>query len=98
MLTGGPVQQGWGPQGPGGPTPGQMTGQGVRPGRMVPGMNAALPTRGGGPPVSRAMLNMQMMGTGERNRPEEEQKRDVLFTFYFNILLLCIRPARDGDE
>ncbi|XP_018528217.1 nuclear receptor coactivator 2 isoform X1 [Lates calcarifer] len=56
----GPMQQGWGPQGPiGGPT-GPMMGQGMGPGRMVPSMNTALPTRG--PPGSRAMVNMQMMG------------------------------------
>ncbi|KAM9718996.1 LOW QUALITY PROTEIN: nuclear receptor coactivator 2-like [Menidia menidia] len=49
------MQQMWGPQGP-------MMGQGV--GRMVPNMNPALPTRGGPPPAgSRAMVNMQMMGT-----------------------------------
>nr|XP_020468110.1 nuclear receptor coactivator 2-like [Monopterus albus] len=62
MLTNGPMrgsmQQGWGPQGPIGATVGPMMGQGVGPGRMVP--SAALPTRG--PPGSRAMVNMQMMG------------------------------------
>ncbi|XP_059200078.1 nuclear receptor coactivator 2-like isoform X3 [Centropristis striata] len=57
MLSNGPMrgsmQQGWGPQGP-------MMGQGVGPGRMVPNINAAMATRG--PPGSRAMVNMQMMG------------------------------------
>ncbi|XP_040910760.1 nuclear receptor coactivator 2-like isoform X2 [Toxotes jaculatrix] len=55
----GSMQQGWGPQGPiGGTAP--MMGQGIGPGRMVPNMNTALPPRG--PPGSRAMVNMQMMG------------------------------------
>ncbi|XP_068604664.1 nuclear receptor coactivator 2-like [Brachionichthys hirsutus] len=58
MLSNGPVrgamQQGWGPQGP----IGGMMGQGI--GCMVPNMNAALQTRG--PPGSRTMVNMQMMG------------------------------------
>ncbi|XP_072220767.1 nuclear receptor coactivator 2-like isoform X3 [Leuresthes tenuis] len=56
----GSMQQGWGPQGPIGGTAGPMMGQGV--GRMVPNMNPSLPTRVGGPPGSRAMVNMQMMG------------------------------------
>nr|XP_033506149.1 nuclear receptor coactivator 2-like isoform X1 [Epinephelus lanceolatus]XP_033506150.1 nuclear receptor coactivator 2-like isoform X1 [Epinephelus lanceolatus] len=56
----GSMQQGWGPQGPIGGTAGPMMGQGVGPSRMVPNMNAALPTRG--LPGSRAMVNMQMMG------------------------------------
>lgn len=57
------MQQGWGHQGPmGGPT-GPMMGQGIGPGRMVANMNPALPARG--PAVSRAMVNMQMMGNGE---------------------------------
>uniref|UniRef100_UPI0037E8871D nuclear receptor coactivator 2-like n=1 Tax=Semicossyphus pulcher TaxID=241346 RepID=UPI0037E8871D len=56
----GPMQQGWGPQGPIGGTGGPMMGQGVGPGRMLPNMNTVLPTRG--PPGSRAMVNMQMMG------------------------------------
>ncbi|XP_041848108.1 nuclear receptor coactivator 2-like isoform X2 [Melanotaenia boesemani] len=56
----GNMQQGWGPQGPIGSTAGSMMGQGV--GRMVPNMNPALPARGGGPPGSRTMVNMQMMG------------------------------------
>ncbi|XP_042353262.1 nuclear receptor coactivator 2-like isoform X3 [Plectropomus leopardus] len=56
----GSMQQGWGPQGPIGGTAGPMMGQGVGPSRMVPNMNAALPPRG--PPGSRAMVNMQMMG------------------------------------
>uniref|UniRef100_A0AAQ6AQI7 Nuclear receptor coactivator 2 n=1 Tax=Amphiprion ocellaris TaxID=80972 RepID=A0AAQ6AQI7_AMPOC len=54
------MQQGWCPQGPMGGTAGPMMAQGVGPGRMVPNMNAALPTRG--PSGSRAMVNMQMMG------------------------------------
>ncbi|XP_029970514.1 nuclear receptor coactivator 2-like isoform X2 [Salarias fasciatus] len=58
----GSMQQGWGPQGPLGSTAGPMMGQGVGPGRMVPSMNASLPTRGSGHPGSRAMVNMQMMG------------------------------------
>ncbi|XP_060899494.1 nuclear receptor coactivator 2-like isoform X2 [Labrus mixtus] len=56
----GPMQQGWGPHGPLGGNAGTMMGQGVGPGRMVPNMNTAMPTRG--PPGSRAMVNMQMMG------------------------------------
>lgn len=56
------MQQGWGPQGPTGATAGSMLGQGVGPGRMVP--NTVQPMRG--PPASRAMVNMQMMGNGER--------------------------------
>ncbi|CAJ1072991.1 nuclear receptor coactivator 2-like isoform X1 [Xyrichtys novacula] len=55
----GPMQQGWGPQGPLGGSAGGMMGQGVGPGRMVPNMNSAMPTRG--PHGSRAMVNMQMM-------------------------------------
>uniref|UniRef100_A0A667YHB7 Nuclear receptor coactivator n=1 Tax=Myripristis murdjan TaxID=586833 RepID=A0A667YHB7_9TELE len=66
MLTGGsvrgPMQQGWGPQGPVGGAVGPMMGQAVAPGRMVPNMNAALPMRGNSQPASRAMVNMQMMG------------------------------------
>ncbi|XP_026230550.1 nuclear receptor coactivator 2-like isoform X2 [Anabas testudineus] len=54
----GSVQQGWGPQGPLGGSAGPMMGQGVAPGRMVP--NTVQHTRG--PPASRAMVNMQMMG------------------------------------
>ncbi|KAM7379772.1 hypothetical protein PAMP_005299 [Pampus punctatissimus] len=65
MLGSGPVrssmQQGWGPQGPIGGTPGPVMCQGVGPGRMIPNMNAALPMRGNGPPGSRAMVNMPMM-------------------------------------
>ncbi|XP_053293905.1 nuclear receptor coactivator 2 [Pleuronectes platessa] len=64
MLTNGSMrgsmQQGWGPQGPIGGPQGQMMGQGIGPGRMVPTMNTGLPTRGH--PGSRAMVNMQMMG------------------------------------
>ncbi|XP_035526242.1 nuclear receptor coactivator 2-like isoform X2 [Morone saxatilis] len=64
MMSNGPMrgsmQQGWGPQGPIGGTAGPMMGQGVGPGRMVPNMNTAMPTRG--PPGSRPMVNMQMMG------------------------------------
>ncbi|XP_032387807.1 nuclear receptor coactivator 2 isoform X5 [Etheostoma spectabile] len=56
----GSMQQGWGPLGPIGATAGPMMGQGVGPSRMVPNMNAVQPTRG--PPGSRAMVNMQMMG------------------------------------
>lgn len=59
----GSMQQGWGPQGPMGGNGGPMMGQGVGPGRMVPSMNAALPTRV--PPGSRGLVNMQMMGSGE---------------------------------
>ncbi|XP_078143655.1 nuclear receptor coactivator 2-like [Centroberyx gerrardi] len=66
MLSGGsvrgPMQQGWGPQGPVGGAVGPMMGQGVGPGRMVTNVNAALPMRGSGPPGARAMVNMQMMG------------------------------------
>ncbi|XP_067462780.1 nuclear receptor coactivator 2-like isoform X2 [Thunnus thynnus] len=66
MLSSGPVrgsmQQGWGPQGPIGGAPGPVMGQGVGPGRMIPNMNASLPMRGNGPPGSRAMVNIQMMG------------------------------------
>ncbi|XP_074508359.1 nuclear receptor coactivator 2-like isoform X2 [Sebastes fasciatus] len=56
----GSMQQSWGPQGPIGGTAGPMMGQGVGPSRMVPNINSVLPTRG--PPGSRAMINMQMMG------------------------------------
>lgn len=62
----GSMQQGWGPQGPMGANAGPMMGQGVGPARMVSNMSAALPARGSGPPGSRAMVNMQMMGSGER--------------------------------
>ncbi|XP_028987091.1 nuclear receptor coactivator 2-like isoform X2 [Betta splendens] len=48
----GSMQQSWAPQGP-------MMGQGVGPGRVVP--STVQPTRG--PPGSRAMVSMQMMGT-----------------------------------
>lgn len=58
----GSMQQGWGPQGPMVGSVGPMMGQGF--GRMLPNMNSALPTRGGGPPVSRSMANMQMMSNG----------------------------------
>uniref|UniRef100_A0AAQ5YZH2 Nuclear receptor coactivator n=1 Tax=Amphiprion ocellaris TaxID=80972 RepID=A0AAQ5YZH2_AMPOC len=60
------MQQGWCPQGPMGGTAGPMMAQGVGPGRMVPNMNAALPTRG--PSGSRAMVNMQMMGNGKKKQ------------------------------
>uniref|UniRef100_A0A3Q1C124 Nuclear receptor coactivator 2 n=1 Tax=Amphiprion ocellaris TaxID=80972 RepID=A0A3Q1C124_AMPOC len=60
------MQQGWCPQGPMGGTAGPMMAQGVGPGRMVPNMNAALPTRG--PSGSRAMVNMQMMGNAPTNQ------------------------------
>ncbi|KAM3604316.1 uncharacterized protein V6R79_009365 [Siganus canaliculatus] len=56
----GPMQQGWGPQGPLGGAGGPMMGQTVGPGRMVPNLNTALPPRG--PTGSRAIVNMQMMG------------------------------------
>lgn len=62
----GSMQQGWGPQGPMGGTAGPMMGQGVGPGRMVPNMNTVMATRG--LPGSRAMVNMQMMGNGEKGR------------------------------
>ncbi|KAK5889517.1 hypothetical protein CesoFtcFv8_015514 [Champsocephalus esox] len=56
----GSMQQGWGPQGPiGGTAGGAMMGHGVVQGRMVPN-HGALPNRG--PPGSRTMVNMQMMG------------------------------------
>lgn len=58
------MQQGWGGQGPMGGAAGPMMGQGVVPGRMVPNMNSMHPTRG--PPGSKAMVNMQMMGNGEK--------------------------------
>lgn len=57
------MQQGWVHQGPMGGNGGPMMSQGIGPGRMVPGMNAALPTRG--PPGPRGMVNMQMMANGE---------------------------------
>ncbi|XP_070701171.1 nuclear receptor coactivator 2-like [Pempheris klunzingeri] len=57
----GSMQQGWGPHGPVGGTAGPMMGQGVGPGHMVPNVNTVLR----GPPGSRAMVNMQMMGNGE---------------------------------
>ncbi|XP_030016976.1 nuclear receptor coactivator 2-like isoform X2 [Sphaeramia orbicularis] len=68
MLNSGPlrgsIQQGWGTQGPMGATPGLIMGQGpVVPGRIVPSMSATLPTRSSVPPGSRAMVNMQMMGS-----------------------------------
>ncbi|XP_028283353.1 nuclear receptor coactivator 2-like isoform X2 [Parambassis ranga] len=59
----GSMQQGWGPQAPLGGNAGPVMGQGVGPARMVSNMSAALPTRGSGPPGSRAMVNMQMMGS-----------------------------------
>lgn len=59
----GPMQQGWGLQGPIGGNGGPMMGQGVGPGCMVPSMNAAMVTRG--PPGPRGLVNMQMMGNGE---------------------------------
>lgn len=48
-----------------GGTGGPMMGQGVGPGRMIPGMSAAMPPRG--PPGSRGMVGMQMMGNGEKS-------------------------------
>lgn len=60
----GSMQQGWGPQGPTGGTAGPMMGQGVGPGCMVP--NSVQPTRGA--PASRAMVNMRMMGNGEKEK------------------------------
>ncbi|XP_053186784.1 nuclear receptor coactivator 2-like [Scomber japonicus] len=62
MMSRGSMQQGWGPQGSMGANPAAVMGQGVGPGRMMPNMNAALPMRGNGPPGSRGMVNMQMMG------------------------------------
>ncbi|KAM9350167.1 nuclear receptor coactivator 2-like [Symphorus nematophorus] len=56
----GSMPQGWGPQGPMAGAAGPMMGQGVGPGRMVPNMNTGMPARG--PPGSRAMVSMQMMG------------------------------------
>lgn len=70
----GPMQQGWGPQGHLGGNAGQMMGQGVGPGRMVPNINTAMATRG--PHGSRAMVNMQMMGNGER-----EKKKIMMMNF-----------------
>ncbi|XP_056248264.1 nuclear receptor coactivator 2-like isoform X3 [Seriola aureovittata] len=67
----GSMQQGWGPQGPMGGTAGPMMGQGIGPGRMVPNMNSGLPTRG--PPGSRAMVNMQMMGNEVANPTYTQQ-------------------------
>ena len=69
------MQQGWGPQGPIGGTAGPMMGQGV--GRMVPNMNPSLPTRVGGPPGSRAMVNMQMMGNGEKQSAETTDRQKL---------------------
>lgn len=62
----GPMQQGWGPQGPMGGSVGPMMGQTVAPGRMIPNMSAAMPSRGA--PGSRGMVGMQMMANGERSR------------------------------
>lgn len=61
----GSMQQGWSPHGPMGSSGGPMMGQGVGPGRMIPGMSAAMPPRG--PPGSRGMVGMQMMGNGEKS-------------------------------
>ena len=66
------MQQGWGPQGPIGGPQGQMMGQGIGLGRMVPTMNTGLPTRG--PPGSRAMVNMQMMGNGEEKKDGKKDR------------------------
>uniref|UniRef100_A0A8C7YN99 Nuclear receptor coactivator n=1 Tax=Oryzias sinensis TaxID=183150 RepID=A0A8C7YN99_9TELE len=56
----GSMQHGWVSQAPIRGSPGPMMGQG----RMVPNMNPSLSARGGsGPPGSRAMVNMQMMGS-----------------------------------
>ncbi|KAG7236326.1 hypothetical protein INR49_001083, partial [Caranx melampygus] len=41
---------------------------------MVPNMNTALPARG--PPVSRAMVNMQMMGNGEEGGGRKEGRNE----------------------
>lgn len=93
----GPMQQGWGPQGPiGGPT-GPMMGQGMGPGRMVPSMNTALPTRG--PPGSRAMVNMQMMGNGEKRNKKEERNSSkpepilMFYVFFFPSEMDMANPA-----
>lgn len=90
MLTSGSVR-GWGPQGPVGATPGPMMGQGVRPGRMVHNMNAALP-RGGGPPGSRVMVNMQMMGNGERKQTGDKQT-DAWLTWSLLSLFSAFVPS-----
>nr|XP_057925446.1 nuclear receptor coactivator 2-like isoform X2 [Doryrhamphus excisus] len=66
MLGGGPIrgslQREWSPQGPAGTTPAAVMVQGVRPGRMVSNINSAIPSRGGGVPPSKSMVNMQNMG------------------------------------
>ncbi|KAK2822840.1 hypothetical protein Q5P01_022905 [Channa striata] len=54
----GSVQQGWGPQGPTGGGAAPVMAQGVGAGRMMP--NSVQPARV--PPVSRAVVNKQMMG------------------------------------
>lgn len=60
----GSMQQSWAPQGHIGVGGGPLMGQGIGPGRMLPSMSAALAGRG--LPGSRAMVNMQMMGSGEQ--------------------------------
>uniref|UniRef100_A0A3Q2ECM0 Nuclear receptor coactivator n=1 Tax=Cyprinodon variegatus TaxID=28743 RepID=A0A3Q2ECM0_CYPVA len=64
----GSMQQGWGPHAPTGGNSGPMMPHGV--GRMVPGMNPTLPTRSNGSNVSRALVNMQMMGNGAKKSPK----------------------------
>lgn len=77
------MQQGWGPQGPMGGSVGPMMGQTVAPGRMIPNMSAAMPSRG--PPGSRGMVGMQMMASGEESLPDG-------FRRFPKILDLAIHP------
>ncbi|XP_061776748.1 nuclear receptor coactivator 2-like [Nerophis ophidion] len=59
----GPMQHDWVPQGSTGATPAPVMVQCVRPVRMVPNMNSAVPARSAGVPASRSGVNMQMMGS-----------------------------------
>lgn len=87
----GSMQQGWGPQGHIGGSGGPLMGQGIGPGRMMPGMNAALATRG--LPGSRGMVNMQMMGGGEEGRNPPLLTIEPFLSLHVFLLLLF----RNGD-
>ncbi len=91
----GSMQQGWGPQGPIGGTAGPMMGQGVGPGRMVPNMNTALPPRG--PPGSRAMVNMQMVGNGEKKKKKLTNWHQLSSKPELILTSSVLFPFRDGD-
>ncbi|XP_077368654.1 nuclear receptor coactivator 2-like isoform X3 [Festucalex cinctus] len=60
--TAGPLQPGWGPQGPTGALPAPSLAHGVRTARMLSNINGAVAARGPTPPSSsRSLVGMQMM-------------------------------------